>query len=54
MARYPKEGTYTFYVTDSKTGEWKAIKPEDIPQEKKLELCDRFARALGYKRNTAT
>ncbi|MDY5882081.1 MAG: hypothetical protein SPJ65_01955 [Roseburia sp.] len=53
MAKRGK-GTFTLWVTDSKTGEWKPIEPEDIPKEKKLELCDRFARALGYKRNTAT
>ena len=54
MARYPKQGTATVYVIDSKTGEWKAVQPEDIPREKKIELRDRMARALGYKRDTAT
>lgn len=38
------------FVIDSKTGEWKQIEIEDIPEEKKQEMRDRFARALGYER----
>ena len=46
----PKKCTSTFYVKDEKWT-WREINPKDIPREKKIELCDRFALALGYKRD---
>lgn len=38
------------WVTDAKTGEWKQIEIEDIPEEKRIELADKFAAGMGYER----
>lgn len=35
------------FVIDSETGEWKQIEIEDIPEEKKQEMRDRFAPSTG-------